>query len=282
MHPLAALLILCLLASPAAAGPAVLDRLTLRHDLLGWEGVGRLDLGSGGFCTGVLIAPNRVLTAAHCLEPARVRGDVRSLRFRAGLSDGAAVAEAGVARAVIHPDYHRARGLTAENIAADVALVELDRPIPAATAAPFRVAAAPDAGARVSVVSYGAGRAEAPSRQAACSVLGRAPGLVALDCAVTHGSSGAPVFDLSVSPARVVSLVSSGGEGRAFGMDLPAAVDTLRHAFATGAGVFPKRDLTPRRIGPGARETEGTGAKFLRPPPAWPVPLTGGKSLLPE
>ena len=267
MHPFAALLILCGLAGPAVAGPAVLDRLTLRGDLLGWEGVGRLDLGSGGFCTGVLIAPNRVLTAAHCLEDARVRGEVRSLRFRAGLSDGEAVAEAGVARAVIHPDYHRAQGLTAANIAADVALVELVRPIPAATAAPFRVASAPRAGARVSVVSYGVGRADAPSRQATCAVLGRAPGLVALDCAVTHGSSGAPVFDLSVSPARVVSLVSSGGDGRAYGMDLPGAIDTLRRAFATGQGVFPKVDVTPRRIGPDARETDGTGAKFLRPPP---------------
>lgn len=262
----AALVILFWLVSPLTAQATGLDRLTLRQDLLGWEAVGRLDLGASGFCTGVLIAPDRVLTAGHCLERARARGDVRLLRFRAGLSEGEAVAEAGVARAVIHPDYHRANGVTLENIAVDVALVVLDRPIPAATAAPFRVAAAPGTGAEVSVVSYGAGRAEAPSRQAVCSVLGRAPRLVAFDCDVTQGSSGAPVFDLSVSPARVVSLVSSGGDGVAYGMDLPDAVETLLRALATGEGVFPKVEIAPRRIGPGSDDRGNTGAKFLRPP----------------
>ncbi len=262
---LARVLLLAALAGPVAAGNTGLDRLTLRDDLLGWEAVGRLDFGGGGFCTGVLIAPSLVLTAAHCLDEARARGAVDALRFRAGLSDGEAVAEARAARAVLHPDYRSGGGVTAANIAADVGLVELARPIPAATADPFLVAPPPRAGANVSLVSYGAGRAEAASRQATCAVLDRSPNLVAFDCAVTHGSSGAPVFDTSGGRARIVSLVSSGGSGVALGMNLPQAVDTLRRALAKGEGVFPKPEVTPRRLTPGSSDRGRTGAKFVRP-----------------
>lgn len=263
-HFLVSLLLIAAAGAPAwAADNTGLDRLTLRSEVLGWEGVGRLELGHGGFCSGVLVAPNQVLTAAHCVDDARAEGRVDHLRFRAGLTDGAAIAEADVARAVIHPDWQPGIGVTANNIAADVALVELAEPIPAATAAPFRVAPAPAAGAPVSVVSYGAGRAEALSRQAVCTVVGRRPQLIAFDCDVTFGSSGAPVFDLSTHPARIVSLVSSGGADVAFGMDLPQAVATLQRAFVTGKGVFPKRDFAPTRLTPGTR---GTAGKFVRPP----------------
>ena len=259
---LLAALILAGLAAPAPAGNTGLDRLTLRDDLLGWEAVGRIDLGAGGFCSGVLIAPDLVLTAAHCLAEARAAGAVDAITFRAGLRDGVAVAEAKAARAVIHPDYRPGAGVTQQNVAADVGLIELAAAMPASTAAPFPVQALPGSGAAVSVVSYGAGRAEAPSRQAVCTVTGRGQTLAAFDCDVTFGSSGAPVFDLSGPRARVVSLVSSAGGGRAFGMALPEAVSTLRHAFATGAGVFPQPGFSARRLAPGSR---GTGAKFVRP-----------------
>jgi len=269
MRDLARLLALAVglvLATPAMADNTGLDRLTLRSDLLGWEAVGRLDL-DGGFCTGVLVAPDLVLTAAHCLTEAKAVGRVDQMRFRAGLRDGEAVAEAVVARAVMHPDYVPGDGVSAGNIRYDVGLVQLAAPIPAAVAAPFLVETLPRAGAPVSVVSYARGRAEAPARQAVCTVQGRHSGLLAFDCDVTFGASGAPVFDLTGQRARIVSLVSSGGTGAsgrvAYGMELPARVAELKHALRTGAGVFPETGFSARRVTIGERD--GTGARFVRP-----------------
>ena len=77
------------LAGQAVAEGTGLEPLTRRDQLLGWEAVGRIDLGKDGFCTGTLIATDLVLTAAHCVyDGAGKPVDPGKITFRSGFAEG--------------------------------------------------------------------------------------------------------------------------------------------------------------------------------------------------
>ena len=240
-----ALLILILTGTPVFADEnSGLRRLTLRTDVLGWEAVGKVVLGRDNFCSGALIATNLVLTAAHCVySNSGERRPADELVFKAGLRDGEAIAESTVARIVAHPAYVAGNAPDWNNVRHDVALLELETPIPSGVASPFRTDPPVAAGGKVSVVSFAAGREDALSRQRVCGVVGMDQGLMAFDCDVYFGSSGAPVFYKDHGPPRIVAIVSAGSRTQdgtiSFGMELPSLVAELKHALRTGKGVWP-------------------------------------------
>lgn len=261
-------LLLFLSATPVISQGSGLIRLTDRDDLFGWEAVGRVEIGTTGYCTGVLIAPDLVLTAAHCVYDKNDRVvQPANLTFRAGLRDGTAIAERGVGRLVAHPQYDPRLSFSAETIRYDTALLELSTPIPTSVANPFVLHGGAGKGQRVSVVSYGRGRDAALSWQRDCGVLWRAQGLMSFDCNITYGSSGAPVFLRDGGRARILSLVSGGNVGSgahvAYGMELPALVSRMKRDLRA----MPRAALKPgniRRLKVG-QGGGASGAKFAKP-----------------
>jgi protease YdgD len=262
--------------NPVVAQDLGLRSLQTGDDSRGWEAVGRLNLGDRGFCTGALIAEDLVLTAAHCLfdKTTGVSIDARDIQFLAGWRNGRAAAYRGIKRALAHPEYVYGGHGSVDRVPFDVALLQLDQPIRLPSIRPFATDDRPATGDEIGVVSYAQDRAEAPSLQQVCRVLGRqsATGVaktsagggvdtLVLSCDVDFGSSGAPVFSMRDGTLRIVSVISAKAEvdGQKVSLGTPLAdhVDFLRGKLAESGSRL--RPANVRVL------SGGSGGKFVQP-----------------
>jgi hypothetical protein len=174
-------------------------------------------VGPRGFCSGVAIARNVVLTAAHCV-PAGAEYKLMELDAarQPMLKD--------IARIARHPGFDAAAAR--QRVTADVALLRLVAPLaakfaPAALAAPRRSVAVGDLllVAGYGVAAQGDGRTGGTLRTARLAVTGQPGSLqVRLVDPATRGDrpglgactgdSGAPVFDDSGGEVAVLGVVS--------------------------------------------------------------------------
>lgn len=262
---------LVLVAQSAFAGDGNLRPLDTGVVAGRWAAVGRIDLGSRGFCSGTLIAPDVVLTAAHCLYDKATGEPFRpaDLTFLAGWRDGRAAAARNGVMILPHPGYRPGleEGSKAhrDQIGNDIGLIKLAEPIllPSITPAPTGVL--PNRGDRVEIVSYARGRSEAASMQDVCSVLGTEGRVAALDCPVDFGASGSPVFRDTTYGSEVVLVISATAEMNGKPVAIAASVEGVL------AGLMARLDRAARAAAPGALRVQGGGsgmgaggAKFLR------------------
>ncbi len=218
------LLLFILFAAPALARPLVPLPL---GDQPQWNAVGRVNIGgfaSRGSCTGSLVAPDLVLTAAHCVGGQQgVPVNMDDVTFVAGWLGGEYVAASGIAKVEVHPAAYAGARL---NIEHDMALLTLDTPI---DLPPLPLTARQ--GAPYAIVGYQNAHPHRLRARFDC------PGtpvhrLLRLNCPVVNGNSGSPALVREGDFWAITGVVvaQSGGDALVVPVD-----EWLRGRLAGGA-----------------------------------------------
>ncbi|MFO1039447.1 MAG: trypsin-like serine protease [Geminicoccaceae bacterium] len=206
---------LALMVAPWSAGA----REPLDSAAWPWTAIGRVNVAGRAYCTGALVGPATVLTAAHCLVR-KVDGSFVApdqVHFVAGYRRGEWLAHA-VAMDVVHGDPKTGP-------AGDWALLELRD---ALKIEPLKVDEnPPSVGSALLRAAYDRDRPHLLSVDRDCRLTGVSGAVLLHDCAGLPGSSGAPLLRETPDGPVVVGIV----EGT-------AKVDGAVTGIAVGVAAF--------------------------------------------
>lgn len=193
-----------------------------------WDAVGKIQAAGYNWvesCTGTLVAPDRVVTAAHCLVDPRMKKPIPAskLNFLAGLRRDKWVGHAKVTCAKALRPLVSHDG-TSAMLRTDVAVLVLEDVL---EIKPMALAedGALTAGSKVDHAGYAKNRPFVPSLHADCRVLAVDEGFIATDCDATFGQSGGPVLVKNEDGEKLAAVMVGGREDTA---NLAVAVENWR------------------------------------------------------
>lgn len=184
-----------------------------------YSAVGKLAkgrIGAQGVCTATLIAPDHILTAAHCVWGARdnAPSQLRQYTFAAGWNNGAAVATSSIAEVTIPDAYRPGQTTKLETLNNDWALARLTDPI--TEIEPLPIVRLPGPWEPVYYLTYSRVHDEAPLLTQGCDHRVMDEGPMQIACPARSGNSGAAVLVGKPENPQIVAIIVAQARQNAF------------------------------------------------------------------